>query len=897
MKTRLLRNGASVRAAMWVVGAVSVVHFLTLGFVWNFIDSFLLLDCVLYNIVPQHAPLYPLILEFFRFLFNYNDNGAVLICTIVVQQLVFLFAAFQFLQSVRYPLVMGVALCLLYPVFMVQNGIYTEALFASFLVLLLSTAYHAYRKGSVTKRDQLLFCVSILGLTLTRHVGILYAVLPIFITFTLPSNGHQGKWRIIALQATFIMLPLMTSSVIKKGFDTMDVAMYGRPGMHVIEKILNENHERRSIITDKWMAKAKGEDEIITQEIISDTERGSVWLVPRTKVSTHLHNKYPEQDSLLLEIRTDELINKGFQNMILSGDPAVFKQCIKTFTNLILDMPIMSTTLLRLDMESKESRLFEKYDVFRVSYPPSLVATAYWLKHLFSTLHSAFSYAVFIAIIYGVLTWSLSRFAVFLLLLLFAQLVVHSVFTVDLARYSIHLQLTLFFIFVDLAESNSGIGRLKKLMGFSQSLQNQLNEQSTKNEPEMPLKSGNKFGSSRIWKALLAILILAYLGWEIYWYNKVGFGFIKWHAHFMFLLLLGVVVQLFLGLLGVGQKFKENVSILFIGLILTETILIGTGWTKTQAEKSYNLYISQRKEFNNFKNYYWIDDPHTIKTLSDKEFRYTRTINSHGYSDAEWTVAKRPNEFRILCLGDSFTEGDGAHADSSYVSFLRRRLQTDPCPITVMNAGKCGSDPFFNFINYRDLLVKFNPDLIIQTVSRHDLADDIIMRGGMERFGKGYMLSFQNPPGKALELLYAISYTGRIFFQALGYNELLINEMKSSLDLPEVETATKQLFEKYAELSKKNGSQLLVVFLAEQHEVEQQYSKHIISLKEGIDKMKISTCDLRSYYKEHVNNIHAYYWVDNGHHNARGYELMSEGILKSIENNGLLKTDSTCAGL
>ncbi|MBP9152579.1 MAG: hypothetical protein KBF73_09875, partial [Flavobacteriales bacterium] len=73
------------------------------------------------------------------------------------------------------------------------------------------------------------------------------------------------------------------------------------------------------------------------------------------------------------------------------------------------------------------------------------------------------------------------------------------------------------------------------------------------------------------------------------------------------------------GLLGFRQKVTENVSVFFIGILLTEAILSCTDWTKTQSEKLYNVYVPAENEFNDFKRYYWIDDPHTVKSLHDKE--------------------------------------------------------------------------------------------------------------------------------------------------------------------------------------------------------------------------------------------------------------------------------------
>lgn len=267
-------------------------------------------------------------------------------------------------------------------------------------------------------------------------------------------------------------------------------------------------------------------------------------------------------------------------------------------------------------------------------------------------------------------------------------------------------------------------------------------------------------------------------------------------------------------------------------------------------------------------------------------------MNSIGYSDIEWTHKKEKDELRILCLGDSFTEGDGAHEDSSYVSFLRRKLNADyQQPITVMNAGKCGSDPFFNYINYRDRLLVFQPDIIIQTISTHDITDDISLRGGMERFGKDSIVSFTGSPRPNVELLYSISYTSRIFFRLFGYNELLI-QPATPKQSEIIQKLCSRLFEDYYRLASDNEAKLVVVFLPSKQQINEGYPPYFLDLIQETKRIQLHTVDLRFYYQKVANEPSSFYWVKNSHHNAMGYEMMADGILEALNSQGILFSET-----
>jgi lysophospholipase L1-like esterase len=51
-----------------------------------------------------------------------------------------------------------------------------------------------------------------------------------------------------------------------------------------------------------------------------------------------------------------------------------------------------------------------------------------------------------------------------------------------------------------------------------------------------------------------------------------------------------------------------------------------------------------------------------------------------------------------------------------------------------MNAGICGSDPCYDFMQLKDHLLAYQPDMIIQMISTNDASTDLQLRGGLERF-------------------------------------------------------------------------------------------------------------------------------------------------------------------
>jgi lysophospholipase L1-like esterase len=395
---------------------------------------------------------------------------------------------------------------------------------------------------------------------------------------------------------------------------------------------------------------------------------------------------------------------------------------------------------------------------------------------------------------------------------------------------------------------------------------------------------------------LIILISLPYLFWEIYWAYKVGYMCIKWHTRLMLYFYLWIAIH---GLLYFTVR-KMNLRVYQAGimvftsvltaLMLAELFLSTFRINETFVERIGNGYNSQYQASG--QSWYHTYPPNQKHWITKREYSYERESNSLGFSDMEWPVKKKQNEKRILSLGDSFTEGDGTPYDSSYVALMRTKFAADS-NIYVMNAGTCGSDPFINFINYRNRLHPYKPDIIVQTLSSGDMNVDIIVRGGMERFLSSGKVKFRKGPW--WEPIYALSYVSRLFFKALGYNEMLLSDADISAHKEELDALVIELFEKYADLAQRNNSKLLVIlhpFLFEV--VNKEYAYDFSNILQRLKATaNIQAVDLLPFYESYISRNHTlpnnYYWKGDGHHNPVGYNMMAEGVYSALTKKVNLK--------
>lgn len=396
-------------------------------------------------------------------------------------------------------------------------------------------------------------------------------------------------------------------------------------------------------------------------------------------------------------------------------------------------------------------------------------------------------------------------------------------------------------------------------------------------------KSFQKF----LWAAVF-ILLAAYLVWEAAWYTQVGLCIIKWHTHcveYVYVWLLGLGLFRLLTKSGVSEKAK-NIFLVFSSLVITlGSVEIGfqiTGTTKTYLEKASGEYTSHYSPQDKGWYHVWpIGISHIIKK---PEYSYWRPTNSERVGDYEWNRNTRKNELRIMALGDSFTEGDGAPYDSSYVTLLKKMLNAQGNSFYVMNAGVLGSDPFFNYVQLRDRLLVYKPDVILQALSTQDLTTDLLLRGGMERFKPNGKLKFTKGPW--WEPIYAVSYISRLFFNVAGYNDLLLKGEPQPEEINLMNIKIIDLFKRYSLLCRQNHSRLIIILRPLHNEIEQNKYDYDFSTILNAIAGQAEVVDLLPAYCEHIKKSNTrvtdYYWKTDGHHNSAGYELMAKCVYENI---------------
>ncbi len=106
------------------------------------------------------------------------------------------------------------------------------------------------------------------------------------------------------------------------------------------------------------------------------------------------------------------------------------------------------------------------------------------------------------------------------------------------------------------------------------------------------------------------------------------------------------------------------------------------------------------------------------------------TINSLGMRGGEISP-KGKNEYRILCIGNSYTKALNVSDDRTFAALLEKKLsnQYNSQLINTINAGRDGASPAY-YIQLADFYKStFQPDVVIVQVIDADFADFMINKG------------------------------------------------------------------------------------------------------------------------------------------------------------------------
>lgn len=321
-----------------------------------------------------------------------------------------------------------------------------------------------------------------------------------------------------------------------------------------------------------------------------------------------------------------------------------------------------------------------------------------------------------------------------------------------------------------------------------------------------------------------------------------------------------------------GKKIARSILLFFLFM---EVLLRLWGKYKTSNEKASSEYFYRYRNQSPTWVHRW--KPNKTTDYKQVEFYYQNKYNEFGlrehYLDS---FTKDTNRIKILCLGDSFTEGDGAPYDSSWVRATERYANGTGGKYKFYNAGVCGSDVFFNHQWLNTEVMRIKPKVVIECINTSDLCD-VVWRGGKERFNADGTTS--GKVGPKWEMVYRFSHVFRAFVHAvLKYDDNLMNKTTINKALPIIK---QELLAAKQQLSKQGISYVVVLQLCP-HEIRDSgmindsFFSELKNLPFVVDISPLLTDCLTK------ENIQQYSWPINGHFNSKGYEVLGKSIYEKV---------------
>ncbi|HXH20137.1 MAG TPA: GDSL-type esterase/lipase family protein [Chitinophagales bacterium] len=332
------------------------------------------------------------------------------------------------------------------------------------------------------------------------------------------------------------------------------------------------------------------------------------------------------------------------------------------------------------------------------------------------------------------------------------------------------------------------------------------------------------------------------------------------------------------------QALRYFVFIIIFTLVAIELLLriFGIGDIRLESVgKDYYSYYGKK-----FNSWYWVNSPHL--TYTDKNSDYTIEVktNSLGHREREpEEVYATKAGIRIIALGDSFTEGMGTEQDSTYVRYLENKVRTIAPEVDFYNAGTSGSDPFFCYVLLRDKLLKYQPDIVIQTINGSDYTD-FVLRGGFERFKADSTTVFHNAPW--LEPFFHYCYIFRVILALNGYTGDILQKRDDFLRNCEtiINPQFIALADSFLMLASRNGFKMLFV-------AHPAYGDFMLREAERIQQQLTTVLSAKGHCVVNIwqpmndvmkgDNLHRYGYEQDLHFTSLGYQLMAETIFEEVE--------------
>lgn len=168
--------------------------------------------------------------------------------------------------------------------------------------------------------------------------------------------------------------------------------------------------------------------------------------------------------------------------------------------------------------------------------------------------------------------------------------------------------------------------------------------------------------------------------------------------------------------------FRRYLGKLLLALVSTIVALLISEGVVRKVYPEYGTPVFSTKLFTEFDPLLgWRKIPGFHGTHVQEEYTIVERFNSRGLRGPEIAYDKPPGVFRILLLGDSFTEGYTVEYEDLFSEHLRRLLsKASKTRIEVINAGTGGYSTDQELLFYRTEGRLYHPDLVVVMYCAND---------------------------------------------------------------------------------------------------------------------------------------------------------------------------------
>lgn len=146
--------------------------------------------------------------------------------------------------------------------------------------------------------------------------------------------------------------------------------------------------------------------------------------------------------------------------------------------------------------------------------------------------------------------------------------------------------------------------------------------------------------------------------------------------------------------------------------------------------------------------------PDTICRSRYQEWDTIFSVNSLGFRSPEISIKKKNGIFRVLLLGDSFTESESVNLDQTAAQIVQRDLKRElNMPVEIVNMGTMSYSPILYKQKLKQWAEQLNPDLVIINVDMSDFQNDYSYTQDLDEQGSFKNLLFQQKMGQPHILL------------------------------------------------------------------------------------------------------------------------------------------------